>query len=268
MAVIGGLPPGPQPHRKPVYWGLSIRRTGHRFASGELRCSSMLSSPIGSTSSQLESLVKDLTDEQMVSQPNGVVNRTPARTLRHLASSSNIFSPLPWGWSRRPRSECRRALVGRICPSGNASDYPSKAELLNGVEGAASIASPGPCVTVDSEFLVEGLSTSRCGATSPRSAGPRRLHADRARVGRAPRPDFGVAPGDAAEAERRRLGPLLSSRTEFDARGTSHSSTAAISTGRGRWSRDLSVAQMVGQPRERGQSPGEGPCDTWSRCRS
>ena len=76
----------------------------------------------------VERLVKDLTDEQMVSQPNGVVNH-PAWTIRHLASSSNFLaktfgleSTLPAGWDE---AASRSSL-----PSGDASDYPSKTELL------------------------------------------------------------------------------------------------------------------------------------------
>ena len=74
----------------------------------------------------IESLVKDLTDEQMVGQPNGVVNH-PAWTLRHLASSSNFLattlgleSTTPAEWDARSDG----------VPSGNASDFPSKDELL------------------------------------------------------------------------------------------------------------------------------------------
>ena len=67
----------------------------------------------------IESLVKDLTDEQMVSQPNGVINH-PAWTLRHLASSSNFLaktlgleSTTPAEWDAPPPDGL---------PSGNASD--------------------------------------------------------------------------------------------------------------------------------------------------
>ncbi|MCY4074459.1 MAG: DinB family protein [Acidobacteria bacterium] len=74
----------------------------------------------------LESLVKDLTDEQMVSQPNGVVNH-PAWTLRHLASSSNFLATTLGLESGTPAEWDARADG---VPSGNASDFPSKDELL------------------------------------------------------------------------------------------------------------------------------------------
>ncbi len=74
----------------------------------------------------LESLVKDLTDEQMVRQPHGVVNH-PAWTIGHLASSSNyvakalgLESTFPAAWEEKPGS----------LPSGDVSKYPSRAELL------------------------------------------------------------------------------------------------------------------------------------------
>ena len=41
----------------------------------------------------LEKLVQDLTDEQMVQQPHGVVNH-PAWTLGHLASDSDIMAKM------------------------------------------------------------------------------------------------------------------------------------------------------------------------------
>ena len=74
----------------------------------------------------VESLVKDLTDEQMVSQPNGVVNH-PAWTLRHLASSSNFLATTLGLESGTPAEWDARADG---VPSGNASDFPSKDELL------------------------------------------------------------------------------------------------------------------------------------------
>lgn len=76
----------------------------------------------------LGSLVKDLTDEQMVAQPHGVVNH-PAWTLKHLASSSNyvakalgLESTFPPDWETTPTVDG--------LPSGDASQYPSKAALL------------------------------------------------------------------------------------------------------------------------------------------
>ena len=76
----------------------------------------------------IRSLVKDLTDEQMVAQPHGVVNH-PAWTLKHLASSANyvaktlgLESTFPPDWEGdadgRRRAERRRLAVpvqGRRC---------------------------------------------------------------------------------------------------------------------------------------------------------
>ena len=75
----------------------------------------------------IESLVKDLTAEQMVSQPNGVVNH-PAWTLRHLASSSNFLAKTLGLESTTPAEWDAPSPDG--VPSGNASDYPSRDELL------------------------------------------------------------------------------------------------------------------------------------------
>ena len=75
----------------------------------------------------VESLVKDLSDEQMVSQPSGVVNH-PAWTLRHLASSSNFLAKTLGLESTTPAEWDAPSPDG--APSGSASDYPSKAELL------------------------------------------------------------------------------------------------------------------------------------------
>ena len=76
----------------------------------------------------LESLVKDLTAEQMVQQPHGVVNH-PAWTLCHLASAANhtgvalgLESTFPEDWEAA-------AKTGGV-PSADASAYPSKEALL------------------------------------------------------------------------------------------------------------------------------------------
>ena len=76
-----------------------------------------------------ETLVKDLSTEQMVQQPNGVVNH-PAWSLGHLVVSANhlgqlvgLESALPTGWDETFKS-------GRIPGGGDASAYPSKDELL------------------------------------------------------------------------------------------------------------------------------------------
>ena len=76
----------------------------------------------------IRSLVKDLTAEQMVAQPHGVVNH-PAWTLKHLASSANyvaktlgLDSTFPPDWEATPTVDG--------LPSGDASQYPSKEALL------------------------------------------------------------------------------------------------------------------------------------------
>ena len=75
-----------------------------------------------------ERLVDDLTDEQMVAQPSGVINH-PAWTLGHLGATSDALagmlglpSTFPDAW----REACRMGSI----PSGEAADYPGKAELL------------------------------------------------------------------------------------------------------------------------------------------
>ena len=76
----------------------------------------------------LESIVKDLTDEQMVQQPHGVVNH-PAWTLCHLASASNhtgvalgLESTFPADWEAA-------AKTGGV-PVADSLQYPSKQALL------------------------------------------------------------------------------------------------------------------------------------------
>ena len=75
-----------------------------------------------------ELLVCDLTDEQMVAQPSGVINH-PAWTLGHLGATSDALagvlglpSTLPDAW----KEACRMGSI----PSGNAADYPGKVEIL------------------------------------------------------------------------------------------------------------------------------------------
>ena len=76
----------------------------------------------------LETLIKDLTAEQMVQQPHRVVNH-PAWTLCHLASASNhtgvalgLESTFPEEWETAGKT-------GGI-PGGDPSQYPSKEALL------------------------------------------------------------------------------------------------------------------------------------------
>ena len=81
----------------------------------------------------LESLVKDLTDEQMVQQPHGVVNH-PAWTLCHLASSSN-FVAQAFGLESTFPADWDAALKAAKVPSGDAAAYPSRAALLAELTG-------------------------------------------------------------------------------------------------------------------------------------
>ena len=76
----------------------------------------------------LESLVKDLTDEQMVQQPHGVVNH-PTWTLCHLASSSNYIAKT-FGLESTFPADWDEALKASKTPSGDASQYPSRDALL------------------------------------------------------------------------------------------------------------------------------------------
>jgi hypothetical protein len=81
----------------------------------------------------LESLVKDLTDEQMVQQPHGVVNH-PAWTLCHLASSSNFIAKA-FGLESTFPPDWDETLKATKVPSGDSSAYPSKAALLAELAG-------------------------------------------------------------------------------------------------------------------------------------
>ena len=75
-----------------------------------------------------ETLVKDLKGEQMVEQPNGVINH-PAWSLGHLAVSADhlgeflgLDSALPDGWGEMFKTGGT--------PSGDVAAYPSKDRLL------------------------------------------------------------------------------------------------------------------------------------------
>ena len=76
-----------------------------------------------------ETLVKDLSAEQMVEQPNGVINH-PAWSLGHLVVSANslgstlgLESSLPEGWDK--------TFATGGTPSSDVSAYPSKDEILS-----------------------------------------------------------------------------------------------------------------------------------------
>ena len=97
----------------------------------------------------LGSLVKDLTDEQMVQQPHGVVNH-PAWTLCHLASSSNFIAKA-FGLESTFPPDWDAALEATKVPSGDSSAYPSKAALLAELTGqhervAEAVAKADPAV--------------------------------------------------------------------------------------------------------------------------
>ena len=94
-------------------------------------------------------LVGDLSDEQMVRQPHGVVNH-PAWILGHLAASSNhlakmlgLDSTFPDAWS---------GVFGTGgAPSGDAADFPSKEALLAELAAqhervAGALAAAGPAL--------------------------------------------------------------------------------------------------------------------------
>ena len=75
-----------------------------------------------------ETLVKDLSAEQMVEQPNGVINH-PAWSLGHLVVWANnlgsmlgLESSLPNGWDK--------TFATGETPSSDVSAYPSKDEIL------------------------------------------------------------------------------------------------------------------------------------------
>ena len=79
-----------------------------------------------------ESLVKDLSAEQMVQQPNGVINH-PAWSLGHLVVSANslgtllgLESNLADGWDKT------FATGGE--PASDLSAYPSKDEILSALK--------------------------------------------------------------------------------------------------------------------------------------
>lgn len=75
-----------------------------------------------------ETLVKDLSAEQMVQQPGGVINH-PAWSLGHLANSANSLAQLLGLESEAPEGWDKTFATGGT-PSGDQALYPSKEELL------------------------------------------------------------------------------------------------------------------------------------------
>ena len=114
-----------------------------------------------------ETLVKDVSAEQMVGQPNGVVNH-PAWSLGHLVVAANslgqvlgLTSTLPDGWDKT------FATGGE--PSALVSDFPSKEEILGALKeqhernteaikklDPASLAAPHPNEDMRSYFPTVG----------------------------------------------------------------------------------------------------------------
>ena len=74
-------------------------------------------------------LVGDLTPQQMVQQPAGVVNH-PAWSLGHLAMTANNLAVLLGLESKAPEGWAKAFAIGGI-PSGDASIYPSREALLD-----------------------------------------------------------------------------------------------------------------------------------------
>lgn len=75
-----------------------------------------------------ERLVKDLTPEQMVQQPGGVINH-PAWSLGHLVNTANSLAQLLGLESEAPEGWDKIFATGGT-PSDDQSLFPSKEELL------------------------------------------------------------------------------------------------------------------------------------------
>ena len=90
--------------------------------------------------------VQDLSAEQMVEQPSGVINH-PAWTLGHLAATADNLARTLGQESTFPE-EWRAACSPGGTPSGNAADFPSKEQLLEQLDAqhervAAAFAAAG-----------------------------------------------------------------------------------------------------------------------------
>lgn len=75
-----------------------------------------------------ERLVKDLSPEQMVQQPGGVINH-PAWSLGHLANTANGLAQMLGLESDGPEGWDKTFTTGGT-PSADLATYPSKEELL------------------------------------------------------------------------------------------------------------------------------------------
>jgi len=73
-------------------------------------------------------LVEDLTDEQMVQQPGGLVNH-PAWTLGHLASASNMLAK-SFGLESTFPADWEKPFKTGGTPSADGTTFPSKVEIL------------------------------------------------------------------------------------------------------------------------------------------
>ena len=80
-----------------------------------------------------ERLVKDLSTEQMAAQPGGVINH-PAWSLGHLVISADHLGQLLGLDSNLPEDWSEIFQTGGE-PSGDASAYPSKEEILGALKG-------------------------------------------------------------------------------------------------------------------------------------
>lgn len=74
-------------------------------------------------------LVKDLTDEQMVQQPGGLVNH-PAWTLGHLAATSNYLAKEAFGLASTFPADWEEPFKTGGTPSADGTVFPSKVEIL------------------------------------------------------------------------------------------------------------------------------------------
>ena len=99
-----------------------------------------------------ETLVKDLSTEQMAAQPGGVINH-PAWSLGHLVISADhlgqllgLESNLPEGWSETFKTGGE--------PSGDASAYPSKEEILGALKEQHA-RNTGAVINIDASRFAE-----------------------------------------------------------------------------------------------------------------
>ena len=99
-----------------------------------------------------ERLVKDLSDEQMAAQSGGVINH-PAWSLGHLVVAADhlgqllgLESNLPEGWSETFKTGGE--------PSGDASAYPSKEEILGALKEQHA-RNTGAVINIDASRFAE-----------------------------------------------------------------------------------------------------------------